>query len=77
MKPLLGVVCYNRVRETMTTLSALRETGACYEAEIVCFDNGSVDGTWEALLDFRDAGECEERLLIGHCRPAEDDARRG
>lgn len=49
MKPLLGVVSYNRKKETLQTLESLYATNAMVDADVVVFDNGSTDGTWEAL----------------------------
>ena len=49
MKPLLSVISYNRTRETIATLSALLETGAFEQAQVVIFDNGSTDGTADAI----------------------------
>lgn len=49
MKPLLSVISYNRMRETFETLRSLSETGAFEDADVVVWDNGSVDGTPEKL----------------------------
>ena len=49
MKPLLSVICYNRIHETQRTVRSLRETGAFDQADVVIWDNGSVDGVGEWL----------------------------
>jgi glycosyltransferase involved in cell wall biosynthesis len=51
-KPLLAVITYNRLDVTVLTLSSLRDTGAFYEANVVVWDNNSVDGTQEFLTEF-------------------------
>jgi hypothetical protein len=49
MRPLLSVISYNRRVETLATLRSLQATGAFDEAEVVVWDNGSVDGTADVL----------------------------
>ena len=63
MKPLLSVICYNRKALTIQTLESLRETGALHQAEVVVFDNASIDGTWQALVAFN-AGLGEESVYL-------------
>lgn len=45
MKPLLGMVTFNRLDETRRTVEALARTWAFEEAKVVIWDNGSQDGT--------------------------------
>jgi len=49
MKPLLSVISYNRKHETLATLRSLACTRAMSMAECVWVDNGSTDGTREAV----------------------------
>jgi len=56
MKPLLSVISYNRKQETVATLRALQETGTFEQAQVVIFDNGSTDGTREAIQEMTEDG---------------------
>jgi len=51
MKPLLSVICYNRKKETIATLKALGETRVFQQANVCVWDNGSTDGTGQAVFD--------------------------
>lgn len=49
MKPLLIMVTYNRKTVTALSIASLMRTMAFEQAEVVIFDNGSMDGTTEML----------------------------
>jgi len=54
MMPLLSVISYNRKAETLATLRSLQETGAMFAADCYYVDNGSTDGTFEAVSEAAD-----------------------
>jgi len=56
VKPLLSVICYNRLNDTTRTIQALRDTYTFDEAEVLIVDNASVDGTGDWLLEQVDLG---------------------
>jgi len=64
MKPLIAMITYNRKRETVETLNALAATGALREAELQIWDNGSTDGTAEALLQAVEFGTIRRDQLF-------------
>lgn len=49
MKPLLVMLCFNRLKETKVSLEALSETTDFNAVDVVIFDNGSTDGTGDFL----------------------------
>ena len=57
MKPLLSVITYNRKAETLRTIGALQDTVAMEQAEVVIWDNGSVDGTSATLWEMETSGK--------------------
>jgi GT2 family glycosyltransferase len=50
------VISYNRRVETLRTIQALKDTGAMEQAEVVIWDNGSVDGTGGMLWEMETSG---------------------
>ena len=52
MKPLVIVTTFNRKRETEQMLTALVETTALAEIDLVIVDNNSTDGTVDAISDW-------------------------
>jgi len=63
MKPLIGMISFNREQETLATLNSLAATGALTEAEVLVWDNGSTDGTQEALLQAVEFGTLQRDQL--------------
>lgn len=64
IKPLLGVVTYNRMPETQATLESLTATGAFDQAEVVVFDNGSDSRMVEWLMDWADEYPRRQSLIL-------------
>lgn len=66
VKPLLSVTPYNRMSETMRTLTSLARTGTMEQAEVVIWDNASADGTAEMLTCLVQAGALRDATVLLH-----------